>query len=128
MNRRDAVQRLHDRHPHVVDAPGDRGVDLEALHLDVYWFQSHVCDLIDERAERSVRRCFATIHRLLVEGDRDVRSAVCHHFVVPHLVFHSDLAWAKKRMPPLFAELCGRAEQEVRNEPFARGPDFSTDA
>ena len=27
MNRRDAVQLLHDRHPHVIEAPGDRDVE-----------------------------------------------------------------------------------------------------
>ena len=33
MNCRAAIQYLHERHPDVIDAPGDT-VDLEALHLD----------------------------------------------------------------------------------------------
>lgn len=119
MNRRAAVQYLHDRHPHVIDAPR-RDVDLEALHLEVFWFQAHTCELMDVRAEAGLRRCFATIHGLLVQGDREVRSAVCDHYVIPHLVFHPALAWAKKRMPPLLAELCGKMEQ-FHDEHFEPG-------
>ena len=58
MNRRAAVQYLHERHPDVIDAPG-KDVDLEALHLEVFWLQGHTCELMDERAEADVRRCFA---------------------------------------------------------------------
>ncbi len=126
MNRRAAVQYLHDRHPEVIHAPPDE-VDLEALHLEVFWFQGHTCELMDERPEASLRRCFATIHHLLVQGDRDVRDAVCHHFVIPHLVFHPALAWAKKRMPPLLAELCGKVEQ-FHDEFFAQGSADNADA
>ena len=110
MNRKEAVQYLHDRHPNVIDAPGEE-VDLGTLGLEFVWFQGHVCDLMDRRAEARLRRCFATIHDLLVQGDREVRTAVCGDFLEPHLTFQPDLEWAKKRMPPLLAELCGKVEQ-----------------
>ena len=126
MNRRAAIQYLHDWHPHVIDAPREE-VDLEAFGLEVVWFQGHVCDLMDERAEAGLRRCFATIHDLLVQGDREVRDAVCGDFLQPHLVFQPDLEWAKKRMSPLLAELCGKVEQ-FHDEFFARGSGDSADA
>ncbi len=105
MNRLQAVRHLHARHPDVIDAPSDSGVDLEALQLEVFWFQSHVCVLLDDREESELRSAFATIHQLLLEGDRDVRDAIVHHFAIPELMFHSDLAWALERMPPLLSEL-----------------------
>ena len=80
-------------------------MDLEALHLEVFWFQSHVCELIDDRKESEARRCFDTIQRLLLEGDDEVRRAVIDHFAVPHLFLHSDLDWAMERMPPAVAKL-----------------------
>jgi hypothetical protein len=106
--RHSALLLLHDRHPRVIDAPDEGAVDLELLHLEFFTFQDHVCDLLDRRREKRARRCFETIHRLLVEGDREIRTAVCDHFVTPHLIFHADLAWAQGLMPPLLAELCAR--------------------
>jgi hypothetical protein len=112
VNRRLAVEFLHERHPRVIDAPqGD--VDLEALHLEAFWLQGHVCDLIDRRADKAARRCFNTMYQLLLYGDDDVRPAVWNHFVVPHLVFHEDLAWAKERMPRLLADLCGKVKETL---------------
>lgn len=105
MNGREAVQYVHDRHPKVIDAPGP-DVDLEALHLEVFWLQGHACELVDRRSDRAARRCFATMNELLVRGDADVRPAVWNHFIVPHLVCHTDLAWAKERMPPELANIC----------------------
>jgi hypothetical protein len=115
VDRRAAVQYLHDRHPQVIDAPeGD--VDLEALHLEFFWLQGHTCDLMDARADRAVRRCFATMHHLLIHGDRDVRSAVWNDFLIPHLVFHHDLAWAQKRMPQLLADLCDKVREFIKSQ------------
>ena len=125
MNRRAAIQYLHDRHPHVIDAPGEE-VALEALGLEFVWFQGHVCDLMDERAEAGPRRCFATIHHLLVSGNRDVRNAVWGDFLQPHLVCQTDLEWAKKQMSPLLADLCGRLEQ-LHDEHFGHGPPANAD-
>lgn len=116
MNRREAVQRLHDLCPSVVDAPDDE-VDPEALHLEVFCFQTHVCDLIDRRADKAVRACFAAIHELLVEGEKDVRPAVWEDFLVPHLVLHADLAWAKERMPRLLAELTDKVSEVTAADP-----------
>lgn len=90
MNRQQAVQWLHDRHPQVIGAPGDF-VDLGLLHLEVYWFQGYVCDLMEQRSVRSLKRCFATIQRLLIEGEHDVLVAICDHFFVPHIVFEPEL-------------------------------------
>jgi hypothetical protein len=124
MNRKEAVQYLHDRHPGVIDAP-DADVDLEALHLEVFWLQGHTCDLMDKRAAR-VSECFATIHQLLVRGEQDVQHSVCHDFV-QHLVFHPEIEWAKQRMPPLLADLCGKVRQAL-DEHFARGSAGDTGA
>lgn len=118
MNRRAAVQYLHDRHPEEIELPG-ADVDLETLHLEVFWLQGHTCELMDERAT-GVLRCFATIHDLLVRGDAEVRDSVCQDFV-QHLVFHPEIAWARKQMPPLLAELCEKVRQAI-DEEFARGP------
>ena len=124
MNRQQAVQLLHDRHPHVIGAPpGDGSVDLGLLHLEVYWFQGYVCDLMEQRSERSLKRCFATMHRMLLEGEHEVLHAICDHFFVPHMVFQPDLEWAKQWMPPLLARLCSRVEQDIPKGPFAAGPD-----
>jgi hypothetical protein len=120
MNRREAIQYLHDRHSDVIDPP-EHVVDLEAFHFELCWFQSHACELIDARAQADLRRCFATIHDILVKGDREVRDAVSQHFVIPDLVFHPELAWARQHMPPLLAELCGKMRQAL-DEEFARGP------
>ncbi|MHC4816809.1 MAG: DUF7674 family protein [Planctomycetota bacterium] len=120
MNRKKAIQYLHDRHPDVIDAPGET-VDLEALQLEACWFQGHCCELMDEREDEDLRRCFATAYHLLTQGDEDVRDAVCQHFVIPDLVFHPMLAWAKERMPPLLAELCTKVRQSI-DEEFATGP------
>jgi len=128
MNRHDAVQFLHDRHPQVIDAPEDAETDLGMLHLDINWFQFHVCELMDRRRERALRKCFDTIHQLLVQGDREVRGAVCHDFFIPHLVFQPALGWARKRMPPFLAELCSKVEQEVHGESVATGSDDNTNA
>jgi hypothetical protein len=113
MNRREAVQYMHVRHPKVIDAPGP-DVDLEALHLEIFWLQGHVCELLDRRSDKAARRCFETMHEILVRGDADVRPAVWNHFVVPHLVFHEDLEWAKGRMPQLLAELCDKVKEALR--------------
>jgi hypothetical protein len=123
MNRRGAIQYLHERHRDVIDAP-ESDVDLEALHLEVFWFQAHVCELIDGRADLGLRRCFATVHHLLVHGDDDVRDAVWGDFVIPHLVMHPDLAWAKERMPQLLADVCDRAREVIARGtlPGAPGP------
>jgi len=112
MNRRQAVQRLHDRHPRVIDAPPPE-VDLQTLHLEMFWFQSHVCEFLDRRADRLLRRCFATIHEILANGDEEVRSAVCGDFFVPHLVFHPDLEWARERMPEALAKVCAAVRESV---------------
>jgi hypothetical protein len=112
MNRREAVQFMHDRHPKVIGAPG-ADVDLEALHLEFFWLQGHVCDLLDRRSDRAARRCFATMHEILVRGDSEVRPAVWNHFVIPHLVSHEELEWAKGRMPPLLAEVCDKVKEAV---------------
>jgi hypothetical protein len=122
MNRQQAVQWLHDRHPQVIGAPGDL-VDLGLLHLEVYWFQGYVCDLMEQRSGRSLQRCFATIERLLIEGERDVLIAICDHFFVPHMVFQPELTWAKQWMPPLLASLCSRVEQGIPKGPIAEAPD-----
>ncbi|MHC4972596.1 MAG: DUF7674 family protein [Planctomycetota bacterium] len=120
MNRKAAVQYLHDRHPKVIEPPGAE-VDLQTLHLECCWFQGHCCELIDSCAEVDLRRCFETACHLLTRGDNDVRDAVCHHFVVPDLIFHPSLAWAKERMPPLLAELCDET-RKIIDEEFAAGP------
>lgn len=120
MNRRAAVQYLHDRHPDVIEAPGDT-VDFEILHLEACWFQGHCCELIDAHAEQELRECFATVLHLLTEGDDDVRDAVCQHWVVPDLIFHPALAWAKERMPRLLRELCDETRRSI-DEEFAAGP------
>ena len=112
LGRRSAVQYLHGRYPDVVPPPGEE-VDLGALHLEVFWFQAHTCDVIDEHDDAAARRCFETIYRLLIEGDPDVRRAVCEHYVIPHLIFHEDLAWAQERMPPVLAELCAMARERA---------------
>lgn len=112
MNRYQAVQYMHEQHPKVIEAPRN-DVDLEALHLEVFWLQGHVCELLDRRADKALRRCFATIHQLLVRGDADVRPAVWNHFVIPHLAFHEDLAWAKERMPRLLADLCDKVKETL---------------
>ena len=125
MNRRAAVQYLHERHPDVIEAPG-ADVDLEALHLEACWFQGHTCELVDGRAETDLRRCFATIHHLLIRGDDEVKDAVYHHYIIPDLVFHPELAWAKERMPPLLAESCTKARRFIDAE-FARGPARNAD-
>lgn len=122
MNRREAVQLLHDRFPSAVDAPGEE-VDLEALHLEVFSFQMHACDLVDRRADKAVRDCFATIHDLLVRGEKDVKSTVWNDFLIPHLVFHEDLAWAKQRMPRLLAELTDKVREVVTTNAATPAPD-----
>ena len=124
MNRREAVQHLHDRCPRVIDAP-DEDVDLEALHLEVFCFQTHVCDLIDRRADKAVRECFATIHEVLVRGEKDVKPAVWGHFLVPHLVFHADLAWAKERMPRLLADLTDKVREAISADAAGHASDGS---
>jgi hypothetical protein len=124
VNRKAAVQYLHERHPDVIDAPGEM-VDLEALHLEACWFQGHTCELMDARAEADLRRCFATIHHVLVRGDREVQDALYEHYVIPDLVFHPALAWAKRQMPSLLAELLEKARQAI-DEEFARGPTGMT--
>ena len=122
MNRRAAVQYLHERHPHVIDPPFGE-VDREALQLETLWFQAHTCDLMDELAELAVRRCFATIHHLLVHGDPDVQIAVPQHFVMPHLIFHDNLTWAQARMPDVLAGLVDRIRSSILRR--ALGPrDF----
>jgi hypothetical protein len=88
-------------------------VDLEALHLEVFWLQGHVCELLDRRADKAARRCFATMHEILVRGDSDVRPAVWNHFAIPHLVFHEDLDRAKRLMPQLLAELCDKVKETL---------------
>ena len=125
VNRRAAVQFLHERHPDVIDAPGT-DVDLEALHLEVLWFQGHTCELVDARAEKDLRRCFATAQHLLLRGDREVQDAVCHDYVLPHLVMHPELAWARKRMPSVLAELVDKLRESL-DEHFARGPTGNAD-
>jgi len=120
MNRKAAIQYLHDCHPDVIDAP-DETPDLPALHLEACWFQGHTCDLMDERADAELRRCFTTAHHLMTRGDDEVRYAVCQHYVIPDLVFHPALAWAKERMPPLLAELCDKVRQSIEEE-YAAGP------
>lgn len=112
VDRRTAVEFLHERHPGVVHAPeGD--VDLEALHLEFFWPQGHVCELMDRRADKAVRRCFNTIHQLLVHGVAGVRPAEWNHVVVPHLVFHAELARARQRIPRLLADLCDRVQETL---------------
>ena len=113
MNRQEAVQHLHDRHPGVIDAPEDL-VDLQNLHLEFCWFQMHVCDLLDRRAERALRRCFETVHGLMEAGDGQVRDAVGGHFVIPHLVFNKNLEWGKSLMSPLLADFCDWIGQQAR--------------
>jgi hypothetical protein len=115
MDRREAVQYLHDRHPEECEPPG-AVVELQALHLEVFWLQAHSCELIEEREQDALRECFASIHRLLTRGDSEVQDAVCHHYVAPDLVFHPDLAWAKQLMPPLLAELCSQVRQALDEE------------
>lgn len=121
LNRHAAVQYLHDRHARVIDAPSEE-VDLEALHLEFFWFQGHVCELMDRRTDRGVRRCFETMHHLLVHGDMDVRGAVWNHFLIPHLVFHSDLAWGRERMPQLLAEVCDKVREVIAKVAAPEGP------
>lgn len=121
MNRREAVQHLHARHPRVVDAPGPE-VDLQTLHLEMFWFQTRVCEYLDRRSERTLRRCFATMDELFAKGDDEVRSAVCSDFFVPHLVFHPDLDWAQERMPETLSNVCAVVRRSVMESlPGLRG-------
>ena len=119
MNRQQAVELLHERHPHVIEAPGGRIVEM----LELYWFQRHVCKLMEERCERSLKRCFATVHRILIEGEHDVLHAICGYFFSPYLIYRPELAWAKQWMPPLLASLCSRIEQDIPSGPLAPDPD-----
>ena len=112
MNSREAVRYLHERHPRVIPAP-EGEVDLGALHFEVFTLQMHACELVDRRADRAARRCFETVHELLVRGDADVRPSVWNDFAIPHLVHHPDLAWAKGRMPPLLAEMCDKVRETI---------------
>jgi len=105
MNRTQAVQLLHDHHPDVVEAP-EGAVDRDALQFELFWFQGHVCDLIDMAHSHGVKRCFETVHRAYVEGDPEVREAVVGHFLKPDLVHVRELDWAIRRMPEDLAEAC----------------------
>lgn len=117
MDRHEALQLLHERHPNVVEAPDVDGVSLEQFHLEFFEFQMHVCNLLDRRRKGGVRRCFATMDRLLVHGSREVMYAVYGDFVQPHLVFHEEFEWAKQQMPPLLAELYGKARDWAEAAP-----------
>jgi len=110
MNLEEALQYLHDRHPDVVDPPGE-SVDRATLNLDAFWFQAHLCERIDAHADADVRRGFESVQHLLLRGDRTVREAVCDHMVQPDLCFHEELDWAIARMPPLVAGLCRKIRE-----------------
>lgn len=120
MNRREAVQHLHARHPRVIDAPGPE-VDLQTLHLEMFWFQSRVCEYLDRRSERTLRRCFATIDEIFTKGDDEVKSAVCSDFFLPHLVFHPDLDWAQLWMPAPLSNVCAVVRRSVMETLPRRG-------
>lgn len=109
MDRKAAVQFLHERHPRVVDPPGET-VTMGDLHLEVFWLQGHTSELIDRRSRRGAQRCLETFHRLLLDGDSDVRSALLSSCVI-HLAYHPDLAWASELMPPPLAEICREARR-----------------
>jgi hypothetical protein len=98
VDRHAAVVYLRKRHRSVIP-PIYEPVDLQRLHLDFFWMQATLCDLIDERRDRAVRRCFATMNQLFISGDREIRTAVLQDFFFPDLVHHDDLAWARARMP-----------------------------
>ena len=121
MNAKEALQFLHDRHPHVIDAPDDMPVGPGTLQLEFFWFQGHVCELIDERRDRALKRCFDTMRRLAVDGGPDVKRHVFADFVQPDLIFHAELEWAKEHMPPLLIELCDRARKQI-DELYASQP------
>ena len=112
MNAKEAIQHLHERHPLVVDAPDDE-LAPGGLQLEFYWFQGHVCDLIDERQERALKRSFETMHQVVVRGDDVVKNAVYGDFVQPELIFHPDLEWAKEHMPELLADMCALARKTI---------------
>ena len=112
MNRKAAIQFLHDRHPHVIDAPGDE-VDLEALHLEVFWFGGYVSECIDRKAKRGLKRAFETIQQIGVEGDRDVRSSMIEDFL-QHIVFAREIDWARQYMPHALAESSRELERKMR--------------
>lgn len=112
MDRRAAIQYLHDRHPHVIDTPPEE-VDRGMLHLEVFWFGGHVGECVEDRAERSLKRVFQTIHMLLVKGDREVRLSVIDDFL-QHIVFDTDIEWARTLMPPFLALASRKLERHLR--------------
>jgi len=105
LDRLAAAKYLHQRHRGAVDAPGD-DIDPGSFQLDLFWLQSRALEAMDRRSERSAKRCFVSIHRVLAEGDVEVRDAVFHHFLYPHLVHHVELEWARQLMPPELARAC----------------------
>lgn len=126
LNRDAAVAYLHQRHPRVIDAP-EGPVSSEILNLELFWFQNHVCELIEARAERRLRPCFETMESLLHGGDREVLNAVHGHFFLPRLGGHAGLAWARTLMPRLLGEVCDivLAGLEAENRDGPRGVDGS---
>jgi len=107
-----AIQFLHDRHPHVINAV-EGEVTPEMLHLELFWFGGHVGECIDDRAERSLRRSLETVHHMLVKGDRAVRLSVIDDFL-QHIVFAPDIEWARMLMPPFLAEASRKLERHLR--------------
>ena len=120
MDRHAAIRYMHERHPDIIKPP-DGEVTRGDLGLETFWLQGHVCERMDERCSEGLGRCFDTAYRMLVEGDPEVRDAVCEDFVLPHLAFHGELAWARAWMPPLIFELCERSRAHLE-ERFASPP------
>jgi hypothetical protein len=102
MDRTAAVRFLHARHPNVIP-PVEGEVDLERLHLDFFWLQSHLCERLEGRTKWGAKRVLRTVCRAFVDGDPQVRDAVRESFFLPELVLHEEAEWAMRRMPKALA-------------------------
>ena len=109
MNRSEAVQYIHDRHPHVIGAPGD-DIDLGPFHLEMFWFQGYVSDCMESRSRRSVKRSLETMEHVAQQGDRQVRASLMSDFL-QHIVFSPEIEWARSLMSPTLAAASRRLEQ-----------------
>jgi hypothetical protein len=119
---REAVRRLHQRYPGLIPAP-DAPDEFFDLGLEFFALQDHVCNLIDRRADKAARRAFALVCQLATAGDGNVRRAVGNDFLLPHLVFHEDFAWALERMPEPLAQVAARVRDVARESLGNLGPE-----
>lgn len=109
-----AVRYLHERHPRVVEPPGDE-VTLGDLHLEVFWLMGHAYDSMEEREGRELRQYFKSMDLLLRRGDRDVLAAVFESFL-QHLVFDPGIEWARRFMPQTLLRASNAVEVELKKQ------------